>query len=241
MTYEPRTYRTKTAPEGLVTFEVVAAETDLQIAASRDLTGEAARIVALVRADLERYVAANPFFAESLVPVPVTDAAPTIVRGMAEASGLAGVGPMAAVAGAVAEAVARGLAGFSPEVIVENGGDIFMISGRDRSVLLAAGDSPLSERVGVRLPAGEMPLGVCTSSAKVGPSLSFGSAHAATVVARTGALADAVASAAGNLVHGPEDIERGLARAMEVPGVVGAVIIAGERIGAAGAVSLFRV
>ncbi|MGB4593763.1 MAG: UPF0280 family protein [Coriobacteriia bacterium] len=241
MTYEPRTYRAMADPGGLVTFEVVHAETDLQISAARDLSGEASALVAGLREALEAYIAANPFFAESLVPVSASVGAPQIAHAMADAACAAGVGPMAAVAGAVAEAVARGLQSYSAEVIVENGGDLYLMSHLERMVLLGAGDSPLSGRVGLRFMPEAMPVAVCTSSAKVGPSLSFGSAHAATVVASSGALADAAASSVGNLVHGPDDIERALARAMEIPGVIGAVVVAGETIGAIGGVSLFRV
>ncbi|MHB1342189.1 MAG: UPF0280 family protein [Coriobacteriia bacterium] len=241
MTYEPRTYRAKADPGGLLTFEVVHAETDLQISASRDLRREASALVAELREELEAYLAANPYFAESLVPVDASPGAPGIVRAMADAARAADVGPMAAIAGAVAEAVARGLEAVSPEVIVENGGDLFLMSVLERRVLLGAGDSPLSERVGLVFDAGALPVAVCTSSAKVGPSLSLGSAHAATVIAEHGALADAAASSVGNLVHGPDDIERALARAMEIPGVRGAVVIAGDTLGAIGGVSLFKV
>lgn len=241
MTYEPRTYRAMTDPEGLVTFEVVHAETDLQISALRDLTPQASALVATFREQLEAYFAANPYFAESLVPVDASPGAPAIVRAMADTARTAGVGPMASVAGAMAEAVARGLDPESSEVIVENGGDLYLISRFERRVLLEAGDSPLSGHVGLLLEPGMMPVAVCTSSAKVGPSLSFGSAHAATVVARSGALADAAASVAGNLVHGPDDIERALARVKEIPGVLGAVVIADDTIGAVGGVSLFKV
>ncbi|MCE5203891.1 MAG: UPF0280 family protein [Actinomycetia bacterium] len=241
MAYEPRTYRWKVDPAGLVTFRVVRAETDLAVSARQNLSEQALALVDDARQALESYIAANPRFAESLVPVGVPEGAPPIVRAMADAARVAGVGPMAAVAGAVAEEVAQGLEPLSAEVIVENGGDVFLISEVDRVVLLGAGDSPLSEHVAIAIRAEEMPIAVCTSSAKVGPSLSLGSAHAATVLARSGALADAAASAVGNLVHGPGDIERALARAREIPGVAGAVVVCEDKIGAVGTLSLIKV
>ncbi|MCE5190664.1 MAG: UPF0280 family protein [Actinomycetia bacterium] len=241
MSYEPRTYRSAVNAPGLVTFEVVHAETDLQVSAIRDLAPEAGALVRALRGELEAYIAANPRFAESHVPVAVTSAAPVVVRAMADAARIAGVGPMAAVAGAFAEAVARGLAPASREVIVENGGDLFLLGTHERTVLLFAGDSPLSERVALMVSSALQPVAVCTSSAKVGPSLSYGSAHAVTILSASGALADAAASAVGNIVHGPEDIPAGLERAKGIPGVLGAVIIAEDRIGAMGIARLAAV
>ena len=238
MTWEPRTYRRLVEPAGLATFEVVHAETDLQISARRDLSAEASAIVAAIRDELERYVAAHPHFAESYVPVDGEDDAPAIVRAVTAAARLAAVGPMAAVAGAVAEAVARGLEPHSAEVIVENGGDLYLMGAQSRTVLLQAGDSPLSGRVAIELAADRLPLAVCTSSGKVGHSTSLGVAHALTVLAEDGALADAVATAAANVVHGTDDITEALETALGVPGVRGAVAIVEDRIGALGEVAL---
>lgn len=234
MVWEPRTYRRIVDPNDLVTFDVAAGETDVQVSARRDLTAETVRLVVDLRAALEGYVATHPHFVESYSPVEVEPDAPDIVRAMAAAGDAAGVGPMAAVAGAIAERVARGLMEASHEVIVENGGDLFIAGAAERLVLLVAGDSPLSGTVAIALGASDLPAAVCTSSGKVGHSVSLGAAHAVTVVAGDGALADAVATAAGNLVHAPEDVERALAFARQVPGVRGAVVIAGDRIGAAG-------
>lgn len=238
MVWEPRDYRQRTDAAGLVPFQVIQAETDLQIAALRDLTPEAAALVAGIRRDLESYIAAHPRFAESFVPLEAESDAPAIVKAMAAAGAAAGVGPMASVAGAVAEAVARGLAPLSAEVIVENGGDLYVMGAAERQVLLLAGDSPLSGKIAIRLVPGAAPVAVCTSSGRVGHSVSLGVAHAITIVAGDGALADAVATAAGNLVHGPGDVERALERAMGVAGVRGAVVIAEDRLGALGDVEL---
>jgi len=124
MVWEPRRYRQGAESSDLVTFEVVHGETDLQVSALSDCSAEAAAAVAALRADLEAYIGAHPRFAESFVPVEAAPDAPEIVRAMAAAGAAAGVGPMAAVAGAVAERVARALLRVSPEVLVENGGDL---------------------------------------------------------------------------------------------------------------------
>lgn len=238
MVWEPRTYRQQVEPSGLVTFEVRDGETDLQVSASRGLSAEAAAIVRAVRGPLEAYVVAHPTFAGSFTPLAVEPGAPEIVGAMAEGARAAGVGPMAAVAGAVAERVARALADLSREVIVENGGDIYLVGSERRYVRLDAGDSPLSGSVAIELEPTSLPVAVCTSSGKVGHSVSLGTAHAVTVVATDGALADAAATALGNLVHGPDDIARVLERAAAIPGLTGAVVIVGDRIGAWGAIVL---
>lgn len=241
MMWEPRTYRRRVATAGLVTFEVVRAETDLQVSAVRELRDEAASAVEALRSDLEAYIGRHPRFAESFVPVDVEVDAPEIVQAMASASRLAGTGPMAAVAGAIAERVALSLEPVSAEAIVENGGDVYVVGRQTRRVLLFAGDSPLSGRLAVVLDGEALPLAVCTSSGKVGHSVSLGSAHAATVIAEDGALADAVATAAANRVHGPKDVKRALEWAHAVPGVRGVAVILGDRFGAMGDVRLEQV
>lgn len=238
MTFGPRTYRRRVTPAGLVTFAVMVRETDLQIAAERDLTREATALVEEARAELEGYIARHRRFVESFVPFEVDADAPAIVRAMAAAASTAGVGPMAAVAGAFAEHVARGLAVHSAEVVVENGGDIFMTGATERVVALHAGPSPLSGRIGIVVEAGLMPVGVCTSSATVGPSVSLGRADAACVIARDGALADAVASALGNRVHSGADIQRAIDAVKGLDGVLGLVVVVGETLGAWGAARL---
>jgi ApbE superfamily uncharacterized protein (UPF0280 family) len=148
---------------------------------------------------------------------------------------------MAAVAGAIAERVARALSERSAEVIVENGGDVYVVGRTARRVLVTAGDSPLSERTAVELSPEELPAAVCTSSGRVGHSVSLGSAHAVTVVASDGALADAVATAAANRVHGVDDIEAALAWAQQVNGVRGVLVIVDDRIGVIGGLRIVPV
>jgi ApbE superfamily uncharacterized protein (UPF0280 family) len=241
MGYEPRIYRHSGArPDDLVSFQVCVLETDLLVLAGTDLSAEARQLVIDARRDLEVFIARVPRFAESWMPVDVPADAPPIVRAMADAAALAGVGPMAAVAGAMAEHVARGLAPHTSEVIVENGGDDFLVLEKERIVGIEAGASPLSGKVGLRISPGATPLGIATSSGTVGPSVSLGRADAVTVLAASGALADAAATTAGNVVHGPSDIDAGLAAARGVRGVLGVVIIAGEAMGAWGDVDLMR-
>lgn len=236
--YQPRFYRNRVAAKGLVSFGVIVDETDLQISASRSLVREARESVVRHRRGLEDFIAGHPPFATSFVPVDVPESAPPVVREMAEAARIAGVGPMAAVAGTIAEFVGRDLLARSEEVIVENGGDIFMKTLRERRMGIYAGDSPLSEKVALVIRPDTEPIGVCTSSGTVGHSTSLGSADAVVVVSARTALADAAATAIGNRVHAPRDIDPALAFAKTIPGLAGVVLVVRDKLGAWGEIEL---
>lgn len=238
--FETRTYRERVRAADLVPFTVIVKETDLFILAEKDLSSLALEVVIKNRHQLEHYISRNQDFLKSLRPVDVVAGAPEVVVRMASAALKAGVGPMAAVAGTIAELVGEALMRESAQVVVENGGDIFIKTDRPRLVSVYAGDSPLSGKVGLNINPGDTPLGVCTSSAKVGPSLSLGKAHAACVVSKSTALADAAATAVGNAVRGRDGVEGGIAAARSIEGVLGAVVIAGDKLGAWGAVELVK-
>lgn len=238
--YEARTYRERVKSDDLVSFEVTVKETDLLIRAESDLRAEAREAVLRYRHQIESYIAVNPGFERSLVPVGEDAFAPRIVREMIGASRLASVGPMASVAGAMAESVGRELLTRSGQVIVENGGDLFLASSRVRTVAVYAGASRLSMKLGLVVEPGETPVGICTSSGTVGPSLSFGKADAVCIVAASAALADAAATAVGNRVGREADIEAALERGREIEGVLGILVIRGERLGVWGRVRLAR-
>jgi len=202
--YTERSYRKLANVPDLVSTRVRIEETDLHILADRDVTDTAIDLILQYRTQLENYILKNPGFSASLDPLKVDNLAPPMVRGMMQAGILAGVGPMAAVAGAVAEYVGLALLqNGCEEVMVENGGDIFVSRKKECTVAIFAGESPLSYKVGLRLTAEDMPVGICTSSGTVGHSLSFGDADSVTVVARSTLVADAVATRLGNEVgHG---------------------------------------
>ncbi|MFH1888223.1 MAG: UPF0280 family protein [Pseudomonadota bacterium] len=232
--HKERTYRTTAARKGLLGFRVAVLETDLWVQAESDLSGLARESVIQARARLEAYIARFPDFARTLVPWPETGPAPGIIRAMAAAGAAAGVGPMAAVAGAIAQEVGRALLPHTPEVIVENGGDVFFLAQGEMVLGIYAGSSPLSHNVGVRVEGGGRARALCTSSGTVGHSLSAGRADAACILAADAALADAVATATGNRVRTPGDLPEAIAFARSVPGVEGAVVILGEKLAAFG-------
>ncbi len=243
--YRSRSYRLLHDQADLTAVQVQIQETDLHILASRDVKERATELVLQYRLQLESYIVKHPLFLATLDPLPLDFLAPPLVREMLAAAQKAGVGPMAAVAGTISEFVGKALAAEGvEEIIVENGGDIYIRRLRECSVAIFAGQSPLSYKVGLRLLPSQMPTGVCTSSGTVGHSLSFGKADAAVVVARSTPLADAVATRLGNEVDTSlgvkAAVERALAVAREIDGVEGAVVICGEVMGAMGAVELVR-
>ncbi len=229
--YVKRTYRDKVSDPDLTSFTVRVSESDLFVRAQSELTNVAKATLQEARSDIERWIATHPTFATSLEPIPVSSDAPPIVQRMCEAGVAANVGPMAAVAGAVAEHVGRALLEHSADVIVENGGDIFLASHKARVVSIFAGDSPLNERIGLLIPPEETPLGVCTSSGTVGPSLSFGTADAAVAASPNTALADAVATACGNRVQTKQDVQDAVTWGRGVPGICEVLIVKGAVLG----------
>jgi ApbE superfamily uncharacterized protein (UPF0280 family) len=235
---EPRTYRHWIESQELIAFQVTVKETDLYIRASSNLARKAHRLVIKHRSALEKYIARHPAFLTSLEPLPVPGNAPQIAKQMAQAARKAGVGPMAAVAGAIAEFVGRELLAFSPEIIVENGGDIYLKSLKKRIIGIYAGKSPLTGKIGLEISPQDTPLGICTSSGTVGHSLSYGKADAVVVLAQSAVLADAAATAIGNIIKRDGDIDRGIALAKVIEDLTGVVIIRGENLGAWGKIAL---
>jgi len=239
--YQPRYYRDWSKDRDLVSFNVVVKETDLYIRARKNYKDKAFEIVQRQRAALENYIARHPGFLTALVPFPVTADAPAIARSMEEAAEKVNVGPMAAVAGAFAEFVGKDLLKFSSEIIVENGGDIFLKTAKSRLVGVYAGEnSPLTGKIALKIEPADTPLGICTSSGTVGHSLSFGKSDAVVVLAPSAALADATATAIGNIVKAETDIEIALEFARGVSGLVGVAVIINDKMGVWGKVNLIR-
>ncbi len=236
--YQKRRYRVHCGRRGLTAFTVRVKETDLWILARRDLSPQARESVLNHRRSLETYLTQRPGFLESLTPLPPDPLAPPLVRAMLRAGQVAGTGPMAAVAGALAQAVGSELLELSPQVVVENGGDLFLAADRELTVGLWAGQSPLSGCLGIRVAPRSMPMCLACSSGTVGHSLSLGRADAAVVAARDGALADAAATALGNRVSRRDHLAPALEWVSTLPGVEGALVVLGDRLGAWGEMTL---
>jgi ApbE superfamily uncharacterized protein (UPF0280 family) len=241
--YKKRHYRRVIGARDLVASYVTVKETDLHILAPGNIEAEAHTLVHRYRNQLENYISGHADFLTALVPLEQDTLAPPIIKAMLSAAAAADVGPMAAVAGAIAEYVGRELLGGKiDEVIVENGGDIFLKRNRECTAAIFAGESPLNRKIGINIPVSLMPVGLCTSSGTVGHSLSLGKADSVTVLAPSAVLADAAATRLGNEVTtgDQENINCVLTIARSIPGLLGVVIICGSRMGAWGEISLAR-
>lgn len=265
-TYEERHYRKEFFASDLVNFTVIEQESDLLVMACENLEHIARAHLLHFRTEISEYAQVHPEFLTSLRPLPsllnksshpqmtllpLTDvmkdhltflesSTPPIVQGMLQASQLGKVGPMAAVAGAISEYVGTALLAYTPEVLVENGGDIFMKILKPRTIAIYAGTSPFSNKIGLRIQPEETPLGICTSAGTVGHSLSFGKADAVVVRSKDTLLADAVATAIGNRIKSADNIPQGIAFAKRTPGIEGVLIIIGDQLGIWGNMTLVK-
>lgn len=184
---------------------------------------------------LENYIRECPEFRAAMSPVDVPVSAPDVARRMARAAWRVGVGPMAAVAGCMAQLAAEaGLGAGSGEAIIENGGDIYLSAKAPVVMGLYAGGENPCVNLAFQIEPGDMPLAVCSSSGKMGHSTSLGRCDLATVVAADGALADAAATQAANLVQSVDDIDRVLTTVNAIDGVDGVLIAHEGRVGLAG-------
>ncbi|MGB9596482.1 MAG: UPF0280 family protein [Candidatus Poribacteria bacterium] len=238
--YEERTYRDWVKNDDLVTVRIIDEETDLLVSGVIDLKEQASISVSYYRNQIKDYIAKDHKFLTALKPINVAHDAPKIVMDMADASRLAGVGPMSAVAGAIAEFVAKDLMPLSDQIIIENGGDNFIKSSVKRIVGIYAGKSPFTGKIGLQIEPDHTPIGICTSSGTVGHSLSFGRADAVIILSKWTALADAVATATGNVVKTENDIEKGINFARSIDSIEGVVIIVGSKIGIWGNINIVK-
>lgn len=241
--YVIRDYRSLHNAKDLHYFNVIIKETNLAIGVDTksytdSLVSLCQKEIIRLRGDLESYISLHPEFRTTFAPIKLLPGAPEIAVTMAGAAWQAGVGPMAAVAGTIAQAVGEKLKACVQEVMVENGGDIYINSSHPRIISVFAGPSPFSNKIGIRVEADESPLGICTSSGVVGPSISLGRADAMVIKGVNAAIADAVATRAGNLVQTEKDLMKAIDSAKNIKGVTGILAIKGENMAAWGAIEL---
>ena len=243
--YQPRLYREAMGNSRWTSFRSAWRETDLWVAVdTQHYRKEAGRFtmgrILHYRRVLEEHIALYPEFRDSLSPVVAPGGVHPLVKAMSDAALAAGTGPMSAVAGAMAEYICRDLlAEFSAEeVVVENGGDIFMKLAAPATVAVYAGESPLSEKIALRPVAADTPLALCCSSGTVGHSLSFGVADACMIACRDGALADAYATAFCNEVKDKTMARQVTEKAASTAGILSAVIITGDQVSMGGSIEI---
>lgn len=225
--YGKRFYREWINAKELQAVDIIQDQSDIHIrcdiALDKKLLEQRTR---LYRRQINQYISEDKKFLTSLLPLRVSSSAAPIVKEMASVSRLVNVGPMATVAGAIAQYLANDiLKQGAQELIVENGGDIFLKTRKIRQVSIYAADSKLSNKIFLKIYPQDTPLGVCTSSGTVGHSLSLGKADAVTILASNAIICDAVATAACNLIKSENDIKKAIEFAKRVKEVRGIVII----------------
>ncbi|NLO21180.1 MAG: UPF0280 family protein [Syntrophomonadaceae bacterium] len=241
--YVNRHYRSLHEGTNLKYYKISIRESDLAIGVDKEsytdsLVSWSYEILLGLRMDLEDYIKRQPEFKTSLAPIYLLAGAPEIVRRMNGAAWAAGVGPMAAVAGAIAQALGEQLLTRCGQVVVENGGDIFLSSESDRIIAVFAGPSKFTYKIGIKIKAGETPLGICTSSGTVGPSLSWGRADAVVITGFPTALSDAVATAAANRVKTSADLMKAIEMAQKISGITGILAIKEDTMAAWGKIEV---
>jgi ApbE superfamily uncharacterized protein (UPF0280 family) len=241
--YVRRDYRALHEARDMRYFNIRIKETDLDIAVDQvsyndHLISLCQNEVRKLRAELECYISRHPAFRTSFVPLALLPDAPPVARHMAGAAARSGVGPMAAVAGAFAQAVGEMLMNEVQETIVENGGDIYLNSNKDRLISVFAGRSKFSGRLGIKVRAESSPLGICTSSGTVGPSISMGKADAVVILAPDAALSDAVATGAANLVQNRDDLMKAVQFVQNINDVSGILAIKDDKMAAWGDIEI---
>lgn len=229
--YEPRFYRCW-AKNNFNQLEVVVEETDLLVLSDEALDEDLVKERVLhYRGQVNSYIEEYPDFAVSLSPVSVSASSPGIVEAMSENCSAAGVGPMAGIAGAIAEFVGRDLLNVCSNIIVENGGDIFAKADFPLTAGLYVGEESLFNKMSITIDKPGIPFGLCASSAKLGHSLSFGSADLAVVLAESAVFADALATKLVNMTKSPKDISKVIEFAKKFPETLGVVLCVEDKAG----------
>jgi ApbE superfamily uncharacterized protein (UPF0280 family) len=224
-----RFYRDWVSRPELRAFQVKIAQTDLFIQADRVLKKEAIDYTLEARRIIEQYILDRPEFLTSLTPIPDDPLAPPLIKEMLNASKNFEVGPMASVAGAIAQFVGERLLAHSREVIVENGGDIFASVETPLKISVLYSLRP-ERSIKIRVDSKTMPISICSSSAKIGHSLSLGEGDLACVISQAGAVSDAAATLACNLIKRDMGVEGVVQILREKGPLLGAILIGNGQV-----------
>ncbi len=238
---EPRLYRENMGRKRFKSFAIGYKDSDLWIGIDplsfeERMKQFAQQKLVELRTSLEKYIEIHPEFANSFVPIKLLPEAPPIAITMHNAAKTAHIGPMAAVAGAFSEFIGKALQQefIINEIAIENGGDIYVSVKENITISVYAGESLLSNKVGIEVLAAETPLGICTSAGTVGPSVSMGNADAVVVACKNTALADAFATAIGNNVLSGNEIENALQITESQCEILSLFIICEQKLGIKG-------
>ena len=184
---------------------------------------------------LHAFVKKNPEWNASYIPIVSGNQHPLILA-MENAAEICGVGPMAAVAGVLADRMQNEI--FSQTkaniAVVENGGEIAISSKEDILIHLMVKSTDLQGKLGFMFKGGSNSLGVATSSGQFGHADSLGEADTVTVFAETAGIADAAATRICNYVKGEnaeKAINKGIEEAKSISAIKGLLIVRKNMIG----------
>lgn len=205
--------------------EVAHKESDLLISADRVIDKSLAEdILKKYYTEIEKYIKTHQNFLTSLSPIEQDESAPPIVKDMIDCSNVTGIGPFASVAGAIALYIGKELLSYCDDLIIENGGDIFLKIKEDKRMGVYLGERFETDTATLKIKRRDYPFGIASSSGYLGHSLNFGRADLVTVIAKDAILADGFATSLSNQVKKEKDIGDIFARVKENPFLEGLLI-----------------
>jgi len=222
----------RTSPGNYNSFTVTYKNANIFASCDADIEREIKKLLPEIYDTVENYAAQNPSFLKSFIPLEKDENAPEIIRQMLDAAFEAKTGPMASVAGAIAEALVMNVVEKFETLIIENGGDIFLYSVNDVTCGFYTGTD--FDNFGIFIKKSFMPCGISSSSAKIGHSLSFGASTLATVISRSGAAADAFATSLANKIRSEDTLKNAVNECAVEKNVIGCAGIFKKKIAFAG-------
>jgi hypothetical protein len=229
LSYQARLYRL--LHKSQFSLEIVYKESDIYLDCSKPLEKNFVKgLVKKYYEEIEKYAKDNPRFLTSLSPLEEDKAAPPIVQEMISASKISGIGPFSSVAGAISWYIGKDLANFCDEIILENGGDLFLKINEDKRVGLYLGEGIIPQMLTIKIKKRGYPFGICSSSSRIGHSLNFGRADLVTVIASNSILADTFATSFSNRVKRAKDVDNLFTEARTYPFIQGLIVVFGGKI-----------
>ena len=233
-------YRKNISAGGKYSYRLTYKYTDIYITCDKDISDRISEPVIRFYSQLEEVISNEKRFGESLIPLAIKKDYPSAVKNMCLSASVFNVGPMAAVAGAMCDAIAASLKDYCSFLMIENGGDAYIKSSRDIKAALFTGSSHFPQNLNIIISPLEMPCGLCSSSGMMGHSLSLGKSDLVTVMSKTATMADAAATAIANSIRSKQDVDMAVEKYVKYEEVKGLVILKDDRLAIWGDIQLIQ-